>query len=231
MNEKNIQILIVEDEWINSQFIKKVLFQLGFHNIYAAANHEDAQQIVKTNTIDLIFMDINIDGPIDGITSAHKLNQFYAIPIIYITAYYDTQTIEEATKTNLYGYMIKPFTEKDIEATLNVTLKRLEKAKTEQEPKAFINLGNGYKYNHELQVLLEDKSQISLTKKEKQIIDLLCTNISGIVSFEEFRSKVWEGKEIANSTIRDTILRVRKKAPRLNIENISGHGYIILPNP
>ncbi len=227
MSEKDIQILIVEDEWITSQFIKKVLYSLGFLNIHLTTNHEESEQIVKNNHIDLIFMDINIEGSIDGITSARKLNQFYSIPIIYITAYYDTQTIEEAAQTNLYAYMIKPFTEKDIEATLNVTLKRIGKIKTNEESKEFIALGNGYKYNCEQKALYQENSQIQLTKKEQGIIDLLCENLELAVSFEELKNIIWDGKDIADSTIRDTILRVRKKAPLLNIENISGIGYIL----
>jgi len=225
---KKKHILIVEDEYLSSSFLCGVMNKLGFKNITMVSSANAAIEVVKNNKVDLVFMDINIDGSIDGIVCARLLNQEYPIPIIYITAYRDTLTIEEAGQTNIYGYLIKPFDEKDIEATLSVALKRtsnnLNKKKYENLDEK-IDLGKEYNYCLKNRILFEKNIPIKLTKKESEVLYLLCKNINQNISYELFREYVWSNKMVANSTIRDTILRLRKKIPNIDLENSIGLGY------
>ena len=109
MKKNELNILIVEDEIIASQYLLNILESLGFINIFEASSFEEALEIVKSNKVHLSFMDINISGSIDGINSARLLNKEYFLPIIFTTAYGDSQTINEATDTNIFAYLIKPF--------------------------------------------------------------------------------------------------------------------------
>jgi len=225
---KKKHILIVEDEYLSSSFLCGVMNKLGFKNITMVSSANAAIEVVKNNKVDLVFMDINIDGSIDGIVCARLLNQEYPIPIIYITAYRDTLTIEEAGQTNIYGYLIKPFDEKDIEATLSVALKRTSNNLNEKKYENLdekIDLGKEYNYCLKNRILFEKNIPIKLTKKESEVLYLLCKNINQNISYELFREYVWSNKMVANSTIRDTILRLRKKIPNIDLENSIGLGY------
>lgn len=230
MKTKSCNILIVEDEFINAKFVEDTLISLGHKVASICASADEAIQLAKNDKIDLAFMDINIEGGTDGIMCATLLNQHYCIPIIYMTAYNDTNTIEEASDTNIYGYLIKPFDKKDIEASLNVAIKISLKSKIEPQIKIApknINLGHNYIYTFKTKTLKIDNIYIKLTKKESLILHLFCLNINQNISYALLLEYIWKNKDVADSTIRDVIFRLRKKAPLLDIENISKLGYCL----
>ena len=229
MKKSELNILIVEDEIIASQYLLKILESLGFVNIFEASSFDEALAIVKTNKINLVFMDININGSIDGINSARLLNKEYFLPIIFTTAYADSQTINEATDTNIFGYLIKPFEKNQVESTLSITLKRINISfeKNSLLGNSIINLGENQKYNLETKTFYINNKAINLTKKENDTLYILCKNLNQNISYEFLLEYVWEEKNISNSTIRDTVSRLKRKTPDLNIETIINFGYIL----
>lgn len=227
MQKNDLSILIVEDEYSNAQYLKAVLKKLNYNSPFLATNATNALEITKENKIDIIFMDINLEGSIDGIFCAHMINEKNNIPIIFTTAYDESDTINDAMDTNIYGYLIKPFNYKDVEITLNIALKRAFQSNHIIEEKQKIDLTNGYLYLRDKKTLLHDNSPINLTKKESLVLDLLVKNINQIISYETLKEYIWEDKEIADSTIRDTILRLRKKTPKLHLDNVSSIGYLL----
>ncbi len=227
---KSYNILIVEDEFINAQFMEQVLVELGHNVVSNVKNAESAIRITKNNHIDFIFMDINLEGSIDGISCAKILNRDKYIPIIYITAFKDSDILEEAMDTNIYGYLVKPFDKKDIKITLAVAIKQIAKRKNNQNNQnksKSINLGNSYIYDKETKTLCVKDIPINLTMKESEILYILCSCINKNVSYDILENHVWRDKNISISTIRDTVLRLRKKAPQLDINNIIGVGYCL----
>lgn len=229
MKKTELNILIVEDEIIASQYLLNILESLGFVNIFEASSFDEALAIVKTNKINLVFMDININGSIDGINSARLLNKEYFLPIIFTTAYADSQTINEATDTNIFGYLIKPFEKNQVESTLSITLKRINISfeKNSLLGNSIINLGENQKYNLETKTFYINNKAINLTKKENDTLYILCKNLNQNISYEFLLEYVWEEKNISNSTIRDTVSRLKRKTPDLNIETIINFGYIL----
>ncbi|CAA6816259.1 MAG: Two-component system response regulator [uncultured Sulfurovum sp.] len=223
-------ILIVEDEFINAQFLKKAIVKLGHNVIDTLETGKEAVDIITKETIDIVFMDINLDGSMDGISCAKKINQHKKIPIIYTTAFSDSQTIAEATDTNLFGYLIKPFDYHDIEVALAIAIKqnytqnRTIKKKTNP---LFTQLNNNYKYYKKTQTLMKDEHLIKLSKKESDIFYYLFLNLNQVVTNTYLNNQIWIDKQVATSTIRDTILRLRKKVPDLNIRTVSGLGYVL----
>jgi len=230
---KSNNILIVEDELIATHYLKKILNSFGFTSIFEAKNSKDAQDIVKKVKIDLVFMDINIQGAIDGIECTKLLNQSYFLPTIFTTAHNDSQTIQEASSTNVFGYLSKPFDEKDVEITLSVANNILKNLPTQNQKKqniskkTILTLNSLYSYDLDTKTLFIDNTPIKLTKKELEILYIFCTNINTNISYESFRESIWNSSNISNSTIRDTISRMRKKMEYLNIENIINYGYIL----
>jgi DNA-binding response OmpR family regulator len=225
--EKNI--LIVEDEIISTEYLKDILNELGYNNIYEATDATKAVEITNNHNIDIAFMDININGAIDGIECAKMINKNQPIAIIFTSAYGDSETIKEASKTNTYGFVIKPFDIKDIETTLTITLSRIENIqKTEtKKDKDIVHLNDNQKYNLSTNTLTIDETIINLTKKESDILYELSNNLNQNISYEILKSTVWNNKDISYSTIRDTVSRLKKKAPKLNINTIIDYGYIL----
>jgi len=231
MQINNYNILIVEDEYINAKFIEQIVTDKGHNVVEIVSNADDAIALINSEKIDLVFMDINIEGSIDGIQCASLLNQYYQIPIIYMTAYGDTQTIDEAGDTNMIGYIIKPFDTKDIEATFAVALKilyNLNHISDIQIQSTCIEFENNYVYTFETKSLKIDSIPVKLTKIETLLMHLFCLNINQNISYDLLLECVWKNHLVSNSTIRDTISRLRKKAPLLKFENISGIGYRLI---
>ena len=229
---KNINILVVEDEVISTQYLIDVLKSLNVGTIYDSTNFEDALDIVKNNTIDIAFMDINIDGSVDGITSAKILNENRFLPIIFTTAYGDSHTILEASDTNIFGYLIKPFDTNAVEATLQVAVKRIKSVTANVKidnivKNDIIDFGMGQKFNLTNRTFYVEDIPINLTKMELNVLYFLCTNLNQNISYELLIQNVWNNKNISTSTIRDTLSRLKRKTPNLNIENIIDFGYIL----
>lgn len=228
MKNSNLSILIVEDDFISLSYLKDILTKLGFEKMYDAKNSDDAKKITANHNISLVFMDINIEGLNDGISCAKIINKEKDIPIIYTTAYADNKTIRDTKETNIFGYIIKPFSYEDVDSTLNVALRFLEKEVDEEESILDeLILSNSYKFNFNTKTLKRNGSVINLTKKEMNIFNLLCLKINQNISYELLSSEVWEGKDVSLSTIRDTISRLKRKVPEINIENIPNYGYIL----
>lgn len=232
MKNKDLNILIVEDEVISTQYLIDILESLDFVNIYDATNMNDALHIVKNHKIDIAFMDINIQGPTDGIACAKILNEHTFLPIIFTTAYGDSATISEASETNVFGYLIKPFEANEVEATLSITLKRVEhfmsKINYENTHKSHIlDLGMNQKYDFSNKTFYVNNTAINLTTNELEVLYIFSKNINQNISYSRLKESVWNNKDISNSTIRDTVSRLKRKTPNLNIDNIVNFGYIL----
>ncbi|WP_373001467.1 response regulator [Sulfurimonas sp.] len=232
MKNKDLNILIVEDEVISTQYLIDILESLDFTDIYDATNMDDALDIVKNYNIDIVFMDINIQGSTDGIAGAKLLNKHCFLPIIFTTAYGDSDTISEASDTNAFGYLIKPFEANEVEAALSITLKRVEysmnKSNYENTAKNdVVDLGMQQKYDFSNKTFYINNIAIDLTTNELEVLYVFSKNLNQNVSYDRLKESVWNNKDISNSTIRDTVSRLKRKTPNLYIDNIINFGYIL----
>ena len=121
---KNIKILIVEDELLIAENLAMKLKKFGYIIGNIVSSGKAALEYVKSEKPDLILMDIAIKGNMNGIQTAAKINEKAEIPIIYLTAYADDETLDKATQTNCYGYILKPFKDRELHATIKVALKK-----------------------------------------------------------------------------------------------------------
>lgn len=206
-------------------FLEDVLHGLGYNQVFVADNAYDALELAKKEHINLAFLDINIEKDIDGIQCAMLLNQLYTIPIIYITAYSNSSIVEEASQTNLYGYLTKPFTQDDIFISLKVLQKQLLRKEEESVESTKIYLLNKCYFDSQNQTLFYENEEIKLTKKERLLLAVLVQNLEYTVSYENLKQSVWEDKNISLSAIRDAVLRLRKKLPCIELESTIGVGY------
>jgi len=122
MKLKEKSVLIVEDAAIVSAHIKRVVEHLGYEVIAQLTSGEDALEYLQNKQPDIILMDIMLEGQLDGINTVELINEHYGIPIIYLTAFSNANTIHRAKLTNPYGYLIKPINERDLEIALEIAL-------------------------------------------------------------------------------------------------------------
>ncbi|PZO36987.1 MAG: hybrid sensor histidine kinase/response regulator [Pseudanabaena frigida] len=131
-----IKILVVEDEVITARVILEELTQLGYVVTDTVTSSEDAIASVSQNAPDLVLMDIILRGSEqDGIATASILRQEFQIPVIYITAHTDEATLERAKISEPFGYLVKPFDEKDLRVVIETAMykHRMERQLAERE--------------------------------------------------------------------------------------------------
>lgn len=114
-----IKILIVEDQFIEANDLQTILKRAGHQVIGIAKSVEQATNLLKKEVPDMVLLDIFLRGPLSGIDLAYKLSA-RNIPFIYISANSNHSTLEAAKATNPYGFLIKPYREKDILLTLDI---------------------------------------------------------------------------------------------------------------
>lgn len=117
-----IKILIVEDEPLIAKNIGMYLNNNDYEVSAIAYDADEALHQLKRQPPDLAILDINLESERDGIEIAEYINQNNFIPFIYLTSYSDKETIERAKKTNPSGFIVKPFNEKTLYATIEIAL-------------------------------------------------------------------------------------------------------------
>jgi len=130
----NARILVVEDERITAEDIKDGLKSLGYEVPAVVHSGEEAVKKAEELQLDLILMDIKLEGEMDGIEAAREIKKHLDIPVIYLTAYSDESTVERAKKTEPSGYILKepsgivykPFKESELHSIIELTLYRHE---------------------------------------------------------------------------------------------------------
>jgi PAS domain S-box-containing protein len=117
-------ILIVEDESIVAWDLRETLEKLGHQVVALVDSGVEAIRAATTSRPDLVLMDIRLAGGMDGITAAAEIYDRLDIPVVYLTAHADERTLERATQTNPFGYIIKPFRWQTLQSTIKVALQR-----------------------------------------------------------------------------------------------------------
>jgi len=120
----NHKILIVEDEKIIAKDLELRLIHMNYDVVASVSSGKEALATVRSHKVDLILMDIMIDGDIDGIETAELIHQQMDVPIIYLTAYADERTFERAKLSDPFGYLLKPFQERDLDLTIRTVLQK-----------------------------------------------------------------------------------------------------------
>ena len=121
---KKESILIVEDDFIVAKVIEKNLIDLGFSIAGLVATGEDAIAKAGSEKPDLVLMDIHLQGEMDGIAASEKIRARLNIPVVFLTAFSDQQTFDRALVTAPFGYIIKPFSQNTLSATIRVALNK-----------------------------------------------------------------------------------------------------------
>jgi signal transduction histidine kinase len=116
----SLKLLIVEDESLVAVDLQERLIQLGYEVGAVVDNGTDALLYARTMKFDLVLMDIYIRGETDGIQTAAALREAMDVPVVFLTAHSDEATLDRAALSEPFGYLLKPFDERDLRATLQM---------------------------------------------------------------------------------------------------------------
>ena len=108
------RVMLVEDEGIIAMDVQQRLEKQGCQVVAHVTSGEDAIRTAAETKPDLILMDIQIQGPLDGIETAGRIREAQDIPVIYLTAFEDDETLRRARVTEAFGYLLKPFEEREL---------------------------------------------------------------------------------------------------------------------
>ena len=227
------RIVIVEDEAITQRFLQDIFTQ---HDSAIAGCFDNAKDVLERISIlgcDMILMDINIKGPMDGIQLARKILEKHTLPIIFITAHNDDETVEETLELSPYGFICKPFTGKDVIVTTQIAYKRYlshcKALEVQEESRRSEEIVINQKYwyaLHESQ-LYYDGSIVELTKNQAMLIEILAKNYGTTVDYDALISAIWGDGYVADSALRTLVYSVRKLLPEMPIVSHSKIGYAL----
>lgn len=119
-----IRVLVVEDEVILAEDLRESLQRQSYLVVDTADNAEDAFRIATKTLPDIIMMDIHLRGKTDGIAAAARIREELGLPVVFLTAHSDPATLDRAKLSTPYGYLIKPFEEKELRTTIEIALYR-----------------------------------------------------------------------------------------------------------
>lgn len=218
---KNKKLLFVEDDEVIRESIAKTL-GLFFDTIVTAKDGQEAMGYLK-ESFDIAILDYNLPF-YNGIDVAKVIRSKNDDTIIFmISSYQETKLLREAMGVGAIDYLEKPITFKELKKTLEECVKRL--AKTEE-----CQLFNGLIYNKKLKTIFRGDNEVKLTKNEIAFLELLLANQKQLIPYDLITEELFKSQNIdANlPSIKNMILRLRKKLGIPLVESVSGVGYRVL---
>ena len=116
------RVLVVEDESIVAEDIRITLLGLGYEVSGVVPSGEKALELLQENEHDLVIMDIMLQGKMDGIEASERIRARFNLPVIYLTAYSDDKILRRAKVTEPFGYIVKPFKERELHINIEMAL-------------------------------------------------------------------------------------------------------------
>lgn len=175
-----IRILIVEDEPLIATDIAMHLDNMDFQVSGIAYDSDDALRQLQHNTPDAVLLDINLNAALDGIEIAHLIKEKYQLPVVFLTSFSDRITLDRAKKTDPAGYIVKPFDERNLLATLEISLYNFAQRQNYTLPQLSID-----KLNRHLPTPLTDREFDMLRllyegRTNHQIADEACVSVNTV---------------------------------------------------
>ena len=187
----NSRILIVEDEGIIAKDIQSTLNRSGYSVIGIASSGEEAIKKAMETHPDLVLMDIVLEGAMDGVEAAEYIRDHFDIPVAYLTAYSDDITLQRAKITEPYGYILKPFQEKELYTAIEMAI-----------------------YKHTMQRKLKESEQWLATTLKSIGDALIATNADKLITFMSPVAEAltgWKQKEAIGKPLKDVFKIINEK--------------------
>ena len=217
------KIFIVEDEAIVAESLNDHLESLGYKVSGQASSGEQALLKISKNKSDLVLMDIMLKGKMDGVETAKQVSSLHGIPVVFLTAYSDSEILKRAKLVNPFGYLIKPYKVRELHTTLEITLykHRMEKLIKENEHRLntlLRSIGDGV-ITADLDGLITSMNPVAEVmtgwseseSKQKNLTDLVKLEANGNNNFlHDLFNKTLHGTKVSCVLNEDSILVSRK---------------------
>lgn len=226
----NKNILIVEDETILAIGLECSLIDFGYEVSGIETSYEEAIKHAEEHLPDLVIMDIKLKGEKSGIDAAKTIWQKFKIPIIFLTSYSSEKVIQEAILTEPYAYLLKPYREKELKASIETSLYKHNyffKNKESINNSNIIQLKHNIAFNRSKGIITKDQNTIVLTKNEIKLFEILTDYLNESVSFDKISDYIWREPLFDIAKLRALVYRLKKKLGLDIIENVYEYGYIL----
>ncbi|MBW4560635.1 MAG: response regulator [Mojavia pulchra JT2-VF2] len=209
-----VRVLVVEDEIIVARTIASQLNQLGYIVTGTASSGQVAIAKASDTQPDIVLMDIILKGEMDGIAAASYIREHLGIPIIFLTAYGDNNTLERAKITQPFGYIVKPFTIKDLQIAIEIGLLKHQLERDLRENR------------DQLETLLNSMSDAVIATDERGIVTFInpaCEALTGWQKEEALGSEVSKIlhliNEVTDATIENPVAKVLREQNVVYLED------------
>lgn len=226
------RILVVEDEGVLARGIEKKMTTLGYIVTGIAFSGEEAIRMTDENRPDLVLMDIKLDGEMNGVEAAGHIREKFDIPVVYLTAFSDKETIRRAKITEPYGYIIKPVNERELECNIEMTLYRhnIEAEllkKKEMESIGIFSMGIAHDFNNLIQLIggliegaTENLSAVGSEKKYMPLLERAGKNLQKAAELVKLYQDIFKGEPLKKNplTVPDIITRIENAVNQVQDE-------------
>ena len=226
-----VKVFVVEDESIVSKDIQNSLIKIGYEVVGSSATGEKAIEDIQNSSPDIILMDIMLKGEINGIETAEIVRNNFSIPIIFLTAYADEDTLQKAKITEPHGYILKPFKEIDLQTSIEMAIYKHQKEQEVIKERDFLfSVVDNNTNNHEFIFVKASSRLVKINTKDiffiealkdYVVINTVDTRYTIHSTMKEIEQKM--GKKDFVRVHRSFIVRLDKIAnidyPNLNLEN------------
>ena len=231
---KSKKIMVVEDEKLTMLFIVETLQEEGYVDILEYSSGEEILDALKSGiSPDLILMDINIKGSKDGIQTSTEILNCWNIPIVFMSAYNDRDTIKEVLALSLYGFISKPFDERELLIACELAFENFKKNSKQQDGRrseehdCSVQLFPNCYYDLKTNRVNKDYALVELSANEQILLDILIKNKNTTVSKEQLSFELWSNYNESDSALRTIVYLLRKKLKGIDISSQSKRGYLL----
>lgn len=230
--DNSLNVLIVEDEIILALAIELSLQKMGFDVCAIATSAPKAIAYAKEKKPNIILMDINLNKKETGIDAANVIWEEYKIPIIFLTSFADDETLKEAMVCQPYAYLVKPYRDEELKASINTAMHKHEyifktKEAKEEKNQNILYLEEGFTFDRAKSFLYKNDNKIELTSNENKFFDIITKNPGDITPFETLYAYIWGEDAYNKGKFRTLLYRLRLKLGIDIFENMYERGYKI----
>ena len=215
-------ILIIDKKTKETQKLFNFCSKLGYKLLKIEDNFKDAMESIWLHQPDLLIIEIDINQNQDGLNVAKEAHKKYKSATLFLTTNYNEEIFQKAKDITFYGYLIKPFKEEELKASIQLSIAQAKK----DRKKRFVYIGE-YIFDLKRKNLYNQKEEIKLSKKLKELLFFLISNLEETKSYNQIINYIYQ-EETSLDNLRHLIKRARDIIGKDKIVSIKGVGYKLL---